>query len=360
MAVESDGGEVTQLDEHVFLIPGRRGGGCNVFVIKGTQKVALIDTGLASDYEHLLSNLAVVGLGVNDVQLVLLTHEHSDHMGGIPRLPSHIITAAHSRAASKVRLNDQFSSMSGAFDGSMRQFHVDIQLEDGVVIDLGGIRLRTIYTPGHCSGAACFYDLDKGSLFTGDTVFAGGVLGGIFSSGNISDYISSLERLREMRLKAMFPGHGKMSTNPVVDIDRAINGAVALMNDTRHLFNAIQVGSSFQQIVKATASYSRRAAERRLQTRLSVNHSAILHEVEADHPVGLVDVSSGGVRLDRVINMELGTKVAITIDGVGRFDSLVVSHFQDNTRLEFLRTDNNLDTLMAWVTDLAQSKRRKK
>ncbi|MBF0110284.1 MAG: MBL fold metallo-hydrolase [Magnetococcales bacterium] len=360
MAVASENEFVTEIDKDIFLVPGRKGGGCNVFVLKGTRKVALIDTGMGSDHEYLLDSLHGIGLGIEDVQMILLTHEHVDHVGGVPRLPERIVTAAHARTADKVRLNDQFSAMSGAFEGGLRQFHVDIRLEEGVSIDLGGLALRALYTPGHSSGSVSFYETERGALFTGDTIFAGGILGGIFSSGNISDYISSLERLREFRLTALYPGHGRMSTTPSEDMDRAIKGAKALMNDTRYLFDSIQVGGSFQQIVKATATYSRRAAERRTNPRHALSSEAMLHLPSADHPVGLVDISFDGVRLDRTVALDPGTNVSLSIPRIGRIEGCVVGHLKGNTRLKFIHSAANQDVLMEWMAELSRSQRRKK
>lgn len=360
VAVESDSDAVTEIDKNIFLIPGQKGGGGNVFVLKGSQKIALIDIGMAGDHDFIRSSLHKIGLGFKDIHMVLLTHEHVDHVGGVPLIPRHIIVAAHARAADKIRLNDQFSVMSGAFQGGLQPFHVDIQLDEGVIIDLGGIRLRVLYTPGHCSGAVAFYETERGTLFVGDTVFADGILGGIFSSGNISDYISSLERMRELRLLTMYPGHGKMSPNPMEDLNRAIAGARALMNDTRHLFDSIQVGSSFKQIVKATATYSRRAANRRKYPRFPTHSEAVIHWVDHDEPVVLVDASMGGLRLNRVIDQDPGTTLAVTIQGVGRLDYRVIKHLQGNTRLEFSRSVHDGGSLMAWIEALANNAPRKK
>lgn len=349
MGHDNSGGTVSRLDDGIFLIPGRRGGGCNVFVLKGTRKTMLIDVGLASDHAHLGAGLKELGLGLGDIQMVLLTHEHVDHVGGVHLLPASMLVAAHGRVADKIRLNDEFSTMSGAFNVGLEKFHVDIHLEDGMIIDLGGIRLRVLYTPGHSSGSICFYETTRGGLFSGDTIFAGGVLGGIFSSGNLSDYISSLERLKELRLDAMYPSHGRMSSNPKADMERAIRGSAELMSDTHRLFDSIKIDGSFQQIMRATATYSRRAAERRGDARVSLASEILIHEAEADHPAQLVDISGKGARIDRIINLAVGSRIAVTIPQLGRLESKVVSHDQGNTRIEFLRTRGNRDNLMEWI-----------
>ena len=349
MKVENTGGSVVQLEEGIYLIPGRKSGGCNVFVLRGTNKVALIDTGMPGDHDFLCASLAAIGLSINDVGIVIATHEHIDHVGGLQHLPSHIMVAAHARAATKLALDDQFSMMSGLFGEGKISGHVDIHLEDGTLIDLGGIRLRTLYTPGHCSGAICLYEPNRGALFTADTLFAGGILGGIFASGNVSDYIDSLKRLKEFRLVSMYPGHGRMSSTPEEDLDRGIRGSVLLMSDTRSLFDAINVKGAFGRIKRGTVDYSRRAAERREETRVMSDLTGLIHLDDADHPVFLQNVSLTGARLDRQIEVAKGARIALTIDAIGDFNCEVIAHSHGHTRLKFLKDSPGNQNLTDWL-----------
>ena len=89
------------------------------------------------------------------------------------------------------------------------------------MLELGDYRLRILHTPGHTSGSICLYEPDHRLLFTGDTVMAGGMMGGIFGSGNISDYIATLKRLATLRVDEFYPGHGRLSTDPTADMEVA-------------------------------------------------------------------------------------------------------------------------------------------
>jgi len=91
------------------------------------------------------------------------------------------------------------------------------------------------------SGSISFYEPDRQLLFTGDTIFSGGILGGIFPSGNISDYALTLRQLSTLRVKEYHPGHGKRSEAPSEDFEKAVKGSVNLLNDTRSLFQAFDL-----------------------------------------------------------------------------------------------------------------------
>ena len=71
-------------------------------------------------------------------------------------------------------------------------------------------------------------------LFSADSVFAGGTLSYIAESGSIGDYLDSLARLRSFSLKALYPGHGRVSVTPIEDIDRAIGNAQMLLETKNH------------------------------------------------------------------------------------------------------------------------------
>jgi glyoxylase-like metal-dependent hydrolase (beta-lactamase superfamily II) len=350
MKVEKNGSSVVRLDDGIFLIPGPKKGGCNIFVLAGTRRTALIDTGMPKDHGALCSGLSEIGLSLDGIDMVILTHEHIDHVGNLPNLPGRTVVAAHARAANKLQLDDEFSKMSGAFGGQAVSIHVDLHLEDGSLIDLGGIRLRTIYTPGHSSGAICLYEPERGAMFTSDTIFAGGILGGIFASGNISDYISSLRRLREFKVVSMYPGHGRMSSNPGQDLERAIEGASLLLNDTRNLFESINAKGAFDHLMRATADYSRRAAERREHARVASDLEALAHLEDASHPVGVSNISRAGARLDRELSIAAGETVRLTLDCIGDLECEVIAHIDGHTRLKFMKSSPDLAQMELWLS----------
>jgi hydroxyacylglutathione hydrolase len=85
------------------------------------------------------------------------------------------------------------------------------------------------HTPGHTSGCISIIETTCGLLFSADSVFAGGTLSYIAESGSIGDYLDSLTRLRCFVLRALYPGHGKISTTPLEDIDQATANAQKML-----------------------------------------------------------------------------------------------------------------------------------
>ncbi|HEY5996896.1 MAG TPA: MBL fold metallo-hydrolase [Candidatus Deferrimicrobiaceae bacterium] len=251
--------DIVRLKENIWQLCGPKAtGGCKVYLVRGTKKNLLIDAGLPTDGAAIAEQLASVGLSPGDINMIVLTHEHCDHVGGVPAFSQKTIVATHTMAANKIGLQDEFVLMSKAFGLTVEDFHIDIHLHHGTLIDVGGCVLQVLHTPGHCSGAVCLYEPDQQILFTGDTIFANGTLGGIFPSGNISDYIGTLQQLSRLRVREIFPGHGRVSTDPPHDFERAIKGSISLMQDTRLLFNALDSRSEFSHIMKSIADYSRR------------------------------------------------------------------------------------------------------
>jgi glyoxylase-like metal-dependent hydrolase (beta-lactamase superfamily II) len=245
----------------IWWLKGLKGsGGCKSYLLQGTRKTVLIDSGLPADAEALERGLASLGLARSDVHLVLLTHEHMDHIGGVPFFPPSTVVAAHRQAANKISLQDEFVLWNRAFGIPPERFAVDLHLEQGTLIDLGGLALRTVHTPGHVSGAVCFHELSNHVLFTGDTVFANGILGGIYPSGSISDYVGSLRRLSELRLELLCSGHGGDSTDPYLVLETAIRRSEGLIDETRALFDSVQSAQAFGHIRQAVVSYAKRDA----------------------------------------------------------------------------------------------------
>lgn len=216
------------LQENVFMIPGR-GKSSHSYVIKGSRGNVLIDSGLDSNFPYLQDSLASIGIKVRDINIVINTHEHFDHIGANRYFQESAIIAAHRFAANKMALNDRFVTLYKSGDINELSLHVHLWLESKSRIDLGDFTLDIIHTPGHTSGSICIYEPEKKFMFTGDTLFAGGILSFIAESGSLGDYINSLRILETRRIKEIYPGHGESSADPETDLSKAIENAFSLL-----------------------------------------------------------------------------------------------------------------------------------
>lgn len=179
---------------------------CNVYLLID-EKNALIDAGTGFENASLIKEVKKY---TSTVHYIILTHEHFDHAGGAPALKRYFNSKiAMHRDGSAILENgdDVFSHMFGT---SQEKAKVDIKLEDGDVIKLGKMVLHTIHTPGHSPGSICLYEPHFKILFSGDTVFLYGGIGRTDLYGGSPLLLKkSLEKLSEIDVKELYPGHGE-------------------------------------------------------------------------------------------------------------------------------------------------------
>lgn len=232
-----------------LVIGGRS---AHAYLLKGKFSNVLIDSGLPSDWATLTRGLGEVGLAPEDINLVLLTHEHIDHAGGATLFPRRTMIGAHRLAASKLALKDEFALMNQVFELTLEDCHTDLLVDEGTEFDLGEFHLQVLHTPGHCSGALCFVETQNQFLISGDTVMANGIIGGVLGSGNVSDYLASVKRLANLRIDKILPGHGGISSNSERDIDQAVERLETLLSESKVLFDAVRNSQhSFDQITRS-------------------------------------------------------------------------------------------------------------
>ncbi|MGY4422342.1 glyoxylase-like metal-dependent hydrolase (beta-lactamase superfamily II) [Bradyrhizobium sp. JR6.1] len=161
----------------------------NAYLVRGSKRTIMIDVGLSTNYPSLVACLNHLGITPEMIDMVVLSHEHLDHIGAAYHFHGSAYIAAHRLAANKIMLRDDFSMLRKMFNEPNVPIDIDIWLEEGNLIDLGNFRLNVMYTPGHTSACISLFDQDKGLLFAADTLMPGGVMGGVFGSGSIADYI---------------------------------------------------------------------------------------------------------------------------------------------------------------------------
>lgn len=180
----------------------------NVYLFKGEKEALIIDAGLADNALRI-----VKGIKGNTVKIkaILCTHSHIDHIGGVSgilRAYPKAKVLAHEKLAQHLE-EERFDIIyGGLFPHRKLNFSIHLKLREGMKIEVGDWILKVLYTPGHTDDSICLYDEDKELLVSGDTVFVGGIGRMDLPTGSIKDMIKSLERLSNLNVEALLPGHG--------------------------------------------------------------------------------------------------------------------------------------------------------
>jgi len=223
------GRNIEELQQGIYLLRGEAKGS-HSYLIRGKNRTILIDSGLDQNFLILRENLSALGLKIKNIDIVINTHEHLDHIGSNRYFQESALIAAHRFAATKITLGDHFVTFYRSRDLNEIPLHIHLWLENRSVFDLESHYLEVIHTPGHTSGSICIYEFKSKVLFSGDTIFAGGTLSYIAESGSIGDYIHSIIRLESRKISAIYPGHGVISHAPEQDLSEAIRNAKKLLN----------------------------------------------------------------------------------------------------------------------------------
>lgn len=193
--------EITEIAPHTWCLSEFRL--VNAFLIEGEEKAALVDTGCG------IGDLAREVRALTDKPLIiLLTHTHFDHDGGIYEFPG---VPVYVNPLDGEKIEEDHKNMAkfmGTVDyNKMRSFYIQsrgpircpdldqaellklvpteptndkykwLPVNDGDVIDLGGRTLKAILTPGHTNGSTCFLDEKNRILFSGDCANISIILG---------------------------------------------------------------------------------------------------------------------------------------------------------------------------------------
>ncbi|MBE7086936.1 MAG: MBL fold metallo-hydrolase [Clostridiales bacterium] len=143
------------------------------------------------------------------IKAVFLTHAHFDHAGNAKKLQDDGAKIYISEIDSK-KLNVK-DSLAGNFGRNFDTFLPDHTFTDGQVLDVEGIKIKVIMTPGHTDGSATF--LVDNMLFTGDTLFLGTVGRTDFPTGDTKTIINSVKKLFALEGDyAVYPGHDEFTT----------------------------------------------------------------------------------------------------------------------------------------------------
>ncbi|KKK95613.1 hypothetical protein LCGC14_2671020 [marine sediment metagenome] len=146
------------------------------------------------------------------IRSIVNTHTHIDHIGANDFLREKTEAPLLAHSADVFLLQDAELNLS-ALTGKDRSFGLpDRVLEEGDEIRVGGFSLRILHSPGHTPGSICLYGDNK--LFSGDTLFAGGIGRTDLAGGNLKELQKSIKDkiLTLPDEVVVYPGHGPSTT----------------------------------------------------------------------------------------------------------------------------------------------------
>lgn len=191
---------------HTFtgLIFGR------VYLIEDPDGLTLIDAGLPLAASQILIQLRAAGYAPEEVKRILITHAHSDHIGGLPALKKATSARVFASALERQAIVDNLRSSSQILPESL----VDHTVAEGDVIEevMGG--LKVLHTPGHTPGHIVFWQPWKKILFCGDVIVRWRKLGLPPAKPTIDmeENKRSIRRLAKLGSRVVCCGHGKPLT----------------------------------------------------------------------------------------------------------------------------------------------------
>jgi ribonuclease/clavin/mitogillin len=227
------------------------GPGTNTYLLGTGPRRILLDPGQGVDAYQPILEEAMERVGCESFQEIVLTHGHPDHIGGCEQVMG--------RFGSLPVKKCPWPEVDAAYS-----FEITA-IGDGDVVETEGATLRAIHTPGHAPDHLCFVIEEEGSLISGDNVLGVGTTVIPSASGDLAQYMSSLERLLAENPGRIYPAHGPCIEDGVAKIREYIDHRLerddqilAAMGDGADIVSAIVeiVYAAYPKALHAAAGQS--------------------------------------------------------------------------------------------------------
>jgi hydroxyacylglutathione hydrolase len=193
-----------------------------------SQDLSLVDVGLSGKADYKTQSLQKMGIQLENIKRIILTHTHFDHIGCLSeilkkiswvKLWVHILEAdpleqGDERTVYGMDMFREMCQMQYGLKPGALTFGVDRKLQGGETLTMGGLDWEILHIPGHSMGSIALYQRAKKVLIPGDVVYADYAIGRYDLHGaNASDLKNSLKRLAELEVDILLPGHNQIVRN---------------------------------------------------------------------------------------------------------------------------------------------------
>ncbi|MBI5585027.1 MAG: MBL fold metallo-hydrolase [Deltaproteobacteria bacterium] len=187
-----------------FIWRDPRANNGNTYFIAGPPLI-LIDPGHRHLFGQVEEELARLSYKPEQMDIVLATHAHPDHLEGLFQFQEPTVTALGLEEYDFIKK----TARRAGWDLGGENFEPGLLLKEGN-LKLGDLHFRVLTTPGHSPGSICLYWEDRKALFTGDVIFNQG-LGRTDLPGGDGEMLKlSIRRLAALDVEILLPGHGEV------------------------------------------------------------------------------------------------------------------------------------------------------
>ncbi|HTP20758.1 MAG TPA: MBL fold metallo-hydrolase, partial [Solirubrobacteraceae bacterium] len=183
---------------------------CYIVRAKGSDHGLIVDPG--DEAERLLA--AVDGLGITSVDAILLTHTHFDHVGAVAPVAKATGAPVYCPELETVVLANIMDFVPWPGFGPFESYEADHTVAGSETLELAGLTLDVIFTPGHSPGHVTYAIRDEDALFSGDVLFQGSVGRVDLPGGHWPTLLASIEKLTSTYSPetTVYPGHMGITT----------------------------------------------------------------------------------------------------------------------------------------------------
>jgi hydroxyacylglutathione hydrolase len=204
-----------------MLTVGQIAENCFLFRRDGSDRGLIVDPG--DEAERILAAAEELGVGIDGI---LLTHTHFDHIGAVAPVAKATGAPVWCPEIEKPVLADINSFVPWPGFGTFEDYDADHTVSGGERLELAGLEIDVIFTPGHSPGHVTYSIPDEQAIFSGDVLFQGSVGRTDLPGGDWATLLDSIRTLVDSHPEetTVYPGHMGVTT---LGAERATNPFLA-------------------------------------------------------------------------------------------------------------------------------------